>query len=138
MPKFFLDANGGSLAFKKEADSADWDNSIYVVGAQAVSLPGTVAAGSTVLDVTNYRHAMILVVADVPADLYDLTIIGGTKSSNVSTWLPIDGGDYLETSGSKLIGVDCFGYDYLTFEFSNTSSAYSVEIAYIPYEENDV
>lgn len=133
--KLFLDAAGGSLAFVKEADSADWTTAIAVENAETVTLPVTVEAGSSVLDVTNYRHAMILVEAATPADTYDFVVVGGTKSTDVSSWLPIDGGDYIGSEGSKLIGVDCFGYDYLTFEFANTTSAYKVVMAYIPYEE---
>ncbi len=133
--KLFLDAAGGSLAFRKEADSADWDNSIYITNAEAVTPTNPVSAGPNSLDVTNYRHAMILVEAAVPADTYDLNILGGAKSSNIDSWMVVDGGDYVGLSGSILIGVDCFGYDYLGFEFANTTSSYNVEVAYIPYEE---
>jgi len=141
MTKFFLDASGGSLAFKKEQDYPDWDNAVYVSGADVTlaSLPASdFSETSKQLDVTNIRRAILLIKLDTEADTYDFTIYGGANSGNILGWYPLDGEVRTSESGSKLIGVDVFGYEYLTVLFvTPPSNGCDVEMAPVPYEETD-
>lgn len=127
--KFFLDANGGSLAFMKELDNADWANSVYKADAR------TDAVGVTSLNVTNFRHAMLLINPSNSTS-YGFTIYG-KGGGQITSFLALDGGIYENQIGGILLGVDCFGYEEISIEFDTTdaSATYAIEMAVIPYEE---
>lgn len=135
---FFIDADNGSLAFQKEQDYPDWDNSVYDANAGTTwtADPGTINEVGRALDVRNVRKAIIIISPVGTPGTYDFTVKAGSNSSNISGWYAFDGGDYAGIAGNLYIGVDCLGVDYLTVVVDALSvyTELEIEMAPIPFE----
>lgn len=144
--KFFLDATDGSLAFQKEQDFPDWDNSIYEAAAQTNwnTDPGTTVfadhvASGRILDVRTTRRAVILLNPTGTPGSYDFTVKAGANSGNIAGYYDLDGGVYTGESGLLYVGVDTLGIDYLLVVVDNltTYTALAVEVVPLPYETTE-
>lgn len=150
--KFFLDADGGALAFKKLQDYADWSNSIIVDDAhtEMAADPSTVNASETdVLDVTNMMYALVY-IKTVSAS-YGFTLKAGNPGGNntggavnadtdaidMTDWYPVDDGVYTGQNGNKIIGVDTTGMELLTLVFDSAPSDADVALVPVPFETTE-
>lgn len=138
--KFFLNANQGSLAFMKEQDFADWDNSVYEAdaGANMATLPATPFDVSTqkIIETSNVRKCVIALKRSNSSATIDFEIYAGINSTNQVGWYALDGGDYTAVDKDVLIGVDTLGVDYVTVLVTSVSAGtLGVEMAIVPFEE---
>ena len=133
--KFFLDSDGGALAFRKLMDYADFDSSVYVSDAHssmtALTADPPLVNASYTLDVQEISQAIVLVN---PAATCDIDIYLGVESSNIPGWYaPIDNSYSLTEKG--IIGVDTQGVHYLTLVVTASTGDVGVELVPIPYDE---
>jgi hypothetical protein len=136
--KFFLDAEGGSLAFLKEKDYADFVVSDFrtASGVEAYgALPAKDAAGT--LLVKDVRNALIAFVPVDPAAVYSFVVYSQTETqqAEMQVWKVMDGGVYTDRSGPLEIGVDVFGPSSITVLVTALSVGnLHIEMAQIPYD----
>lgn len=138
--KFFLNANQGSLAFMKEQDFADWDNSVYEAdaGSNMASLPATPFDTSTqkIIETSNVRKCVIALKRSDVAASVDFEVYAGIDSVNQVGWYALDGGDYTGVTKDLFVGVDVLGVDYITVLVNSVSAGtLGIEMAIVPFEE---
>jgi len=138
--KFFLNADGGSLAFMKEQDFADWDNSVYEAdaGSNMAALPAIPfdTATQKIIETSNVRKCIISFRRTDSGATIDFDIYGGIDSTNQVGWYFMDGGDYASIDKDILVGVDVLGVDYVTVLVTAVSAGtLGIDMAIVPFEE---
>jgi len=142
--KFFFGAEGASLAFQKEQDFPDWDNSVYAAQTQSggaddwSSDPASIPEVGRTLDVRNLRRAVIAL--DVSGtDTYSFTVKNGITSANIPGWFEIDGAEFIGASGKTFVGIDCLGLEYLAVvvDFISGADNLAIEMTALPFETVD-
>lgn len=138
--KFFLNANQGSLAFMKEQDFADWDNSVYEAdaGSNMAALPATPfdTAAQKIIETSNVRKCVLAFKRSDGAATIDFEVFAGINSTNQEGWYALDGGEYSAVDKDIFVGVDVLGVDYVTVLVTNVSAGtLGVEMAIVPFEE---
>lgn len=135
--KFFLNADGGALAFKKVSDVADYDNSVYVADAHSTMTSLTANPPSVnptyALNVKLCAEAMVLIN---PAATATVAVYLGFESGNIAGWFAPPGNSYAVT-GKTIVGINTQGADYLTIVVTASTGNVGVELIPIPYEETE-
>lgn len=141
--KFFLDAEGGALAFRKLQDYIDQDNGNYL-GTLTDPLDPSDFSGSNTLDVKNAALAAIFIKPDVASDAYDYIVYGGINLTGDAASLHLDMsgwyalGSESAATAAKPVLVDCRYIDYLTIHFTSPpASGGKCSMFPIPYEESE-
>lgn len=139
--KFFFNSDGAAIAFQKEQDFPDWENSVFDADAETnwTSDPASLTESGRTIDVSNIRRAVAIFKIS-GSDNYDFRVRFGanSQSSGMNVWYTPDGGTYQGITGNRYIGMDCLGVDYVSIVVDAVSGAntLSVEIAPVPYEES--
>lgn len=137
--KFFLDAEGGSLAFLKEQDFADYDNAVYRLVSAVDTVPFPAPGDPETLDVKDVRNALISFVPTNVLDSYSFFVWGytGSQNANMQAWTRLDGGLYQDEQFALTIGVDVFGIEWLYVQIVQIINPIHTEMARIPYEAQE-
>lgn len=147
-PHFFLDANQGALAFFKEHDHPDWDNSVRRAVNSGDSLPHPPVPSPSdtgkYLDTSNIRSAIILFAPTASNPNYAFRVRGLLESkkthsstgSNIEGFYVLYGGRYNQGFDKNIaISVDVQLFEGLFVEVTQLDSGdLDYEMAPIQYE----
>lgn len=136
--KLFLDANGGSLAFKKEVDVVAYPDTVWLevdTGDLPISLPTSSSIESLSQDVGIYRNGMLRIRTTDQAATWTIKCYEGTTPT------PSPGGEEMcfmydseiSGTGNTVIKVDVQGVKYL-FVLVTALSTGTMYIEWAPLE----
>lgn len=140
--KFFLNADGGSLAFRKEVDVVTYPASIWLT-VDSVDVPTSVPTSSTVpsssRDVGIYRNGLLRIGCSDPAatwtiQLYEGTVAGGSPNSE-KMYKMLDSN--ISGTGDTTIKVEVFLVKYLWVQVTALSAG-TMYIEWAPAEWEEV
>jgi hypothetical protein len=141
--KFFLNADAGSLAFKKEVDVVTYPDDIWLT-VDSVDVPTSVPTSSSVAssskDVGVYRNGLLRIGCSDPAatwtiQLYEGTLPGGSANSEkMYKMLASD----ISGTGDTTVPVEVFMIKYLWVQVATLSTGTMyIEWAPAEWEEAD-
>jgi len=116
MFKFFLNSEGGALAFKKEEDTVKFpDTPMAVVSSNAIPPPPGVDGDSPpdvdrFLDVSSFRSALLCVSTSSPSTTYSLSYFMA-KKTGVAKDVPFMFDFEFDLSGNIARGIDVSLFD---------------------------
>lgn len=117
--KFFLDASGGSLAFKKEVDVVVYPEVIWIeaiAGVVPISVPTSSSIESLSQDVGIYRNGMLRIRTSDQAANWTIKCWEGTSTSSPSPGMEEMCFMYdteISGTGNTVLKVDVQGVKYL-------------------------
>lgn len=141
--KFFLDANGGSLAFKKEVDVATYPELLWIevlAGAVPVSVPTSSSIATQSQDVGIYRNGMLRIRTDDQAATWTIKCWEGTSAASNSPGANEMCFMYdteISGTGNTVLKVDVQGVKYL-FVQPTTLSTGKMYVEWAPLEWEEV
>ena len=144
--KFLLNADGGSLAFKKEVDVVNYrpetiDDPVWInviSGATPTAVPTSTSITTLSQDVGIYRNGMLRIVCSDPAATWSIQLYEGTAPTNRSgeVMAKMFNGD-ISGAGTTVIPVQVFMVKYLYVQVL-TLSAGEMNIHWAPAEWEEV
>jgi len=143
---FFIDAEGGTLAFQKEEDAAVFTNLHAGVGPATPARPQAGAILTDCIEVSAARSAAVMLWPTDPTATYTLRILVGSKTGPRGTGDPLapnpsaalavlDGYEGTGLVGAQTRSLSVFGWDWLWVEIEGLSAGtMDVDVGVHAYE----
>lgn len=112
--KFLLNANGGSLAFKKEVDVVTYVSWIEDIGTGdvPVSAPTGVSIPTDSKDVSIYRNGAIRIICSDESATWTIRAYEGTDSGSAPEKMAFMYDSEVSGTGTTVLGVEFFRVKY--------------------------